>query len=96
VPALVAREILIRGDFVRGRKMLIFIILSIVLAVSASYELIEWLAALVFGDGSIDFLGTQGDPWDAQSDMLYALIGGILALLLFSRMQDRQIRLLQE
>jgi len=96
VPALVAREILIRGDFVHGRKMLIFIMLSIVLAVSASYELIEWQAALIFGDGSVDFLGTQGDPWDAQSDMLYALIGGILALLLFSRMQDRQIQQLQK
>lgn len=95
VPALVAREILIRGDFVHDRKMLIFIVLSIVLAVSASYELIEWLAALIFGDGSVEFLGTQGDPWNAQSDMLYALTGGILALLLFSRMQDRQIRQLQ-
>lgn len=95
VPALVAREILIRGNFVRGRKMLIFIVLSIVLAVSASYELVEWLVALIFGGGSVDFLGTQGDPWDAQSDMLYALIGGIMALLLFSRMQDRQIRQLQ-
>jgi putative membrane protein len=92
VPALVAREILIRGNFVRGRKMLIFIVLSIVLAVSASYELIEWLAALMFGDGSVEFLGTQGDPWDAQSDMLYALIGSILALLLFSRIQDQQIQ----
>lgn len=92
VPALVAREILIRGLYVRGQKMLIFIVLCIVLAVSASYELIEWLAALMLGGGSVEFLGTQGDPWDAQSDMAYALIGGIAGLLLFSRMQDRQIR----
>ncbi len=96
VPALVAREILIRGLYVRGQKMLTFIVLCIVLAVSASYELIEWLAALMLGDGSVEFLGTQGDPWDAQSDMVYALIGGVLALLLFSRMQDRQIQLLQK
>lgn len=95
VPALVAREILLRGHFVRAGKMLVFIILSIVLAVSASYELIEWLVALLFGGGSVDFLGTQGDPWDAQSDMLYALIGGVLALALFSRLHDRHIWRLQ-
>jgi putative membrane protein len=71
--------------------MLSFIVLCIVLAISASYELIEWAVALLFGDGSVDFLGTQGDPWDAQSDMLLALIGAVVALLLFSRMQDRQI-----
>lgn len=92
VPALVAREILLRGSFVRGHKMLVFIILSIVLAVSASYELIEWLVTLLFGGGSVDFLGTQGDAWDAQSDMLFALIGGVLALALFSRLHDRQLQ----
>lgn len=95
VPALIAREILLRGRFVRAGKMLAFIILSIVLAVSAVYELIEWMMALLFGGGSVDFLGTQGDPWDAQSDMLYAVIGGMLALALFSRLHDRQIRRLQ-
>ena len=91
VPALVAREILLRGAYVKRGAMLSFIVLCIVLAVSASYELIEWATALLFGDGSVDFLGTQGDPWDAQSDMLLALIGAIAALVLFSRMQDRQI-----
>jgi putative membrane protein len=91
VPALVAREILLRGAYVRRGAMLSFIVLCIVLAISASYELIEWAVALLFGGGSVDFLGTQGDPWDAQSDMLLALIGAAVALLLFSRMQDRQI-----
>ncbi|MEY3747983.1 MAG: putative rane protein [Pseudomonadota bacterium] len=91
VPALVAREILLRGAYVKRGAMLSFIVLCIVLAVSASYELIEWATALLFGDGSVDFLGTQGDPWDAQSDMLLALIGAIAALVLFSRMQDKQI-----
>jgi putative membrane protein len=91
VPALVAREILLRGAYVRRGAMLSFIVLCIALAISASYELIEWSVALLFGGGSVDFLGTQGDPWDAQSDMLLALIGAVVALLLFSRMQDRQI-----
>ncbi len=91
VPALVAREILVRGRFVRGRKMLAFVVLSIVLAISALYELIEWAAALILGQGADEFLGTQGDPWDTQSDMFLALIGGIAALLLFSRPHDRQI-----
>jgi len=91
VPALVAREILIRGEYVRGKKMLAFIVVCIVLAISATYELIEWGAALALGQGADEFLGTQGDPWDTQSDMFFALIGSIAALLL-SRVQDRQIQ----
>ena len=91
VPALVAREILVRGEFVRGGKMLAFIVICIVLAISAAYELIEWAAALALGQGADEFLGTQGDPWDTQSDMFCALIGSITALCLFSRMQERQI-----
>lgn len=91
VPALVAREILVRGQYVRGRKMLAFIVLCIILAISAVYELIEWAAALILGQGADEFLGTQGDPWDTQSDMFMALVGGITALLAFSRLHDRQI-----
>ena len=92
VPVLVAREILIRGDFVRGRKMLAFIVVCIVLAISATYEFIEWGAALALGQGADEFLGTQGDPWDTQSDMFFALLGAIAALVLFSRVHDHQIR----
>ncbi|WP_019867100.1 DUF2238 domain-containing protein [Methylovulum miyakonense] len=92
VPALVAREILIRGGYVRGRKMSVFIVICIVLAISASYELIEWGAAVALGQGADDFLGTQGDIWDAQSDMFFALVGAITALSLLSRIHDRQIR----
>ena len=92
VPALVAREILIRGAFVRGKAMLAFIVICIVLAVSATYELLEWAAALALGQGAVEFLGTQGDPWDTQSDMFMALIGAALALSLLSRMHDRQLR----
>jgi len=91
VPALAAREILLRGGYVRGRRMLAFIVLCIVLAISATYELVEWGAAVVLGQGADEFLGTQGDPWDTQSDMLLALIGAISALLLFARVHDRQI-----
>lgn len=92
VPALVAREILIRGKHVRGPKMLAFVVTCIVLAVSASYELIEWGVALAIGQGADEFLGTQGDVWDTQSDMLCALLGAIAALLLLSRVHDRQIK----
>jgi putative membrane protein len=92
VPALVAREILIRTGAVQGRKMLAFVVVCIVLAVSASYELIEWAAALCLGQGADEFLGTQGDPWDTQSDMFLALVGASAALLFLSRLHDRQIK----
>jgi putative membrane protein len=95
VPALVAREILIRGDYIRGRRMLAFIVICIVLAISATYEFIEWGAALSLGQGADEFLGTQGDPWDTQSDMFSALIGAIAALLLLSGVHDRQIERLK-
>jgi putative membrane protein len=95
VPALVAREILIRGAYVRGRSMLTFLVICVVLAVSATYELIEWAAALALGQGADEFLGTQGDPWDTQSDMFLALIGAVSALALFSRRHDREIAELQ-
>ena len=92
VPALLAREILLRGDYVRGRGMLAFLVVCAVLAVSASYELIEWGAALALGQGADEFLGTQGDPWDTQSDMFCALLGALSTLLLFARGHDRALR----
>lgn len=95
VPAIVAREILVRGTFVRGGKMLAFIIVCIVLAISAAYELIEWWVALAIGQGADQFLGTQGDPWDTQSDMFFALMGAVTALLVLSRAHDRQMRQLK-
>ena len=95
VPALVAREILIRKQIINGRKMLAFVIVCIVLAISASYELIEWAAALALGQGADEFLGTQGDPWDTQSDMFLALIGATTALLIFSWLHDLQLKKLQ-
>ena len=95
VPAIAAREVLIRGDFVRRGKMLSFIVLCIVLAISAAYEFIEWGAALLLGGSAEDFLGMQGYVWDTQSDMFYALIGGSAALAFLSRVHDRQIAALQ-
>jgi putative membrane protein len=95
VPALAAREVLMRGGYVRGKRMIAFIVICIVLAISATYELIEWAAAVALGQGADEFLGTQGDPWDTQSDMFMALIGAIVALVIFSRRHDRQIQRLQ-
>lgn len=85
VPALAAREILLRGQYVRGGKMLDFIVCCIALAISATYELIEWWAALAMGQGADEFLGTQGDPWDTQSDMFCALLGSLTTVLLLGR-----------
>ncbi|WP_242388357.1 DUF2238 domain-containing protein [Kosakonia cowanii] len=93
VPALAAREILLRGQYVRGGKMLDFIVCCIALAISATYELIEWWAALAMGQGADDFLGTQGDPWDTQSDMLCALLGALTTVLLLGRWHKRQLNL---
>ena len=92
VPALAVREILLRGAYVRGRRMLAFIVVCVVLAISATYELIEWGAALALGQGADEFLGTQGDIWDTQSDMFCALLGAITALLVFARLHDRQLQ----
>lgn len=95
VPALVAREILLRRGYLRRGPMLGFVCLCIVMAISAWYELIEWAAAVSLGQGADEFLGTQGDPWDTQSDMLMAMLGGVFALLFLARRQDRQIDLLR-
>jgi len=91
VPAMVAREILLRNRFVSGSSMAAFLALCVALAVSAFYELIEWGAALALGQGAEEFLGTQGDPWDTQADMFLALIGAAAALAVLSRLHDRQI-----
>ncbi|MEZ2603053.1 DUF2238 domain-containing protein [Kluyvera intermedia] len=92
VPALAAREILVRGQFVRGRKMLAFLVCCVALAISATYELIEWWAALAMGQGADDFLGTQGDPWDTQSDMFCALLGALTTVIVLARWHCRQLK----
>jgi len=91
VPAMVAREIFVRGGYVVGRRMTAFLCVCAAMAVSAVYELIEWWAALVMGQGADEFLGTQGDQWDTQSDMFMALLGAITALSALSHLHDRQL-----
>ena len=91
VPAIAAREILVRRFALIPGKFLAFVTLCICLAISALYELIEWWAALALGQGADEFLGTQGDPWDTQWDMFLALTGACVALLLLSRWHDRQM-----
>ena len=91
IPVMIAREIMIRNKVVAARGWLSFLLLCVVLAISAFYELIEWWAALLSEEAAEAFLGTQGYVWDTQSDMLWALCGAIVALLTLSRWHDRQI-----
>ncbi len=92
IPAMVAREILIRKRVVLVRSWLAFLVVCFCLALSAFYELIEWAVALASGESAEAFLGTQGYVWDTQSDMGFALVGAVSALLLLGRWHDRQLR----
>ena len=92
VPAILVREILIRRSPLRGSRWLAPLVVSVCLAFSAFFELIEWWAAVLGGSAADDFLATQGDVWDTQWDMFTALIGAIVSLLLLSRLHDRQLR----
>jgi putative membrane protein len=91
VPAIVAREILIRRSPLRSGKWLFFLVTSVCLAVSACYELVEWWTAVATGEAATAFLGTQGDPWDTQWDMFLALIGALAAQLTLGRAHDQAI-----
>ena len=91
IPAMIARELFIRLDIVTRKGWRFFLVVCFCLAFSAFYELLEWLSAILGGEGSTDFLGTQGDVWDAQWDMFLALCGAICAQLLLARLQDRQL-----
>jgi putative membrane protein len=92
VPALIIRELFIRKMVVGKKGWLNFIIVSICMAISVAYEFLEWFVSLATGTAGDAFLGTQGDIWDTQSDMLHATIGAILGLLIFSGYHDKQIR----
>lgn len=92
IPAMIIRELFIRKKVISNPSFFNFIIVSICLAISAAYEWIEWWVSLATGDGGDAFLGTQGDIWDTQSDMLFAAIGAISGLILFSKIQDKQIQ----
>lgn len=92
IPAIIAREVLIRLRVVNGQYWLNIIIVSICLAFSAFYELIEWWVALTTGEDAEAFLGTQGYVWDTQSDMGIALLGAIIAIVCLSKVHDRQLK----
>lgn len=91
VPAIVLRELLVRLGRLRPGAFLSVIVIACCLAVSAAYELIEFGTAMALGQGADDFLGTQGDVWDTQWDMLMCLVGAIVAVLLLSRLHDAQL-----
>jgi putative membrane protein len=91
VPAIIAREILLRKTALKPGKMLLFLVLCVCMAISASYELIEWLVALASGSTADEFLGTQGDMWDTQKDMACAFVGAVLAQLILSGRHDRDL-----
>lgn len=95
IPAMLAREIMLRQQAVKPGAWCAFFVTCFALAFSAFYELIEWWVAVASGEGADAFLGTQGYVWDTQSDMLLALIGALVALALLSRVQDKQIARLQ-
>ena len=91
VPAILAREILLRRGVVRGRGWLFFLVTCVCLAISACYEFVEWWTAVGTGEAATAFLGTQGDPWDTQWDMLFALVGALTAQLTIAREHDREL-----
>lgn len=91
VPAMIARELLIRKEVISKKSWLSFIVVCIALAISAAYELVEWAVSILSGEGGDSFLGTQGYIWDTQSDMLFALIGAIVALFTLSNIHNKQL-----
>ncbi len=92
VPAIVLRELLVRLGGLKRGWLLTVLVLACCLAVSATYELIEFGAAMALGQGADEFLGTQGDPWDTQWDMLMCVIGAACALALLTHLHDRQLQ----
>ncbi len=91
VPALIAREVIVRRGIIRGRGWTAFFSAATAMAISAIYELVEWIAAVIYGQNADAFLGGQGDIWDTQKDMACALVGATYAVLFISRWHDRQL-----
>ena len=92
VPAMITRELLVRKEVVKKGGWLSFLTVCVCLSISAFYEFLEWFVAIVSGQNSDSFLGTQGYVWDTQSDMLYAFMGALSMIVLFSKIQDKQIK----
>jgi putative membrane protein len=91
VPAIIAREVLLRKSILQNRRWLFFIVVSICLAISAAFELFEWLVAVLAEDNAVSFLATQGDVWDTQKDMALCLAGAVVALLSLGKVHDRAL-----
>jgi putative membrane protein len=91
VPAMIIRELFIRLEIIKKTSWIPFIVVCVCLAISAAYELFEWLVAVLIKQSAEDFLGTQGYDWDTQSDMLCAAIGALTMLIFLTKIQDRQI-----
>jgi putative membrane protein len=91
IPAMVAREILLRKTALVRGKMLFFLVVCVCLSLSACYEFIEWWSAVILGEGATEFLGTQGDVWDTQWDMFMAFIGAIVAQLMLAKLHDKEL-----
>jgi putative membrane protein len=91
VPAILAREVLLRVTCLQPGKMLFYLVLCICLAFSAFYEILEWWAAVIYGSEAEAFLATQGDVWDTQWDMFIAVLGAATAQLVLARLHDRQL-----
>ena len=96
IPAMVIRELFVRLKITKQGNWMSFLTVCVCLSISACYELFEWLVAVVSGQSSEAFLGTQGDPWDTQSDMLFALIGAMCMVIFVSKIQDKFIKRMQE
>jgi putative membrane protein len=92
IPAIIAREVLVRLNVVNGKAWLFFVVVCFCLALSAFYEFVEWWVAVGTGEAATAFLATQGDVWDTQWDMFLALLGAVAAQLLLNRWHDRQLR----
>lgn len=92
IPAIIAREIILRKSIIQGVSWQNFFVVCVCLALSAFYELIEWWVALLSGESAEAFLGTQGYIWDTQSDMALALFGSALSLILLSKLHDKQLK----
>ena len=90
-PAAIIHELFVRKQVILAKGWLNFLIVCVCLAISAGYEFLEWLVAILSGQSAEAFLGTQGYVWDTQSDMLYATIGAISMLVLLAKVQRAQI-----
>lgn len=93
VPAMISREIYLRKNIITSRNWLAFFTICTCVTVSVFYEFLEWFVAIVSGQSAESFLGTQGYVWDTQSDMLYALIGALIMVIFFAKLQDRKVNL---